>query len=314
MEQNYEIPVFLINGFLDSGKTTFISETIAQGQFDEAKNKLLIVCEDGEEEYDKELLKKHAIELVYLAKEEFSADKLAELDKKFDPWLVIIEYNGMWEKTLLEDMKKPFGWNVYQSITLVNAETFELTWNNMKSLAVETVKDSEMVVFNRCKSGMNLGSYRRSIKVLNAAAQIMFEDENGEIMSIAEQLPYDINSEVIEVEDEDYGIWYMDVTERPEAYQNKTVKFKGQAYISKRFPNNAFAPGRKAMTCCADDTAFIGYICIYDAVNELENKQWVEVEASIRYEYQKAYRKKGPVLYAKKIVPAQPANDELVYF
>lgn len=314
MEQKYEIPVFLINGFLDSGKTTFISETIEQGQFDEAKNKLLIVCEEGEEEYDEKLLKKHSVTLVSLSKEEFTQEKLEELDKEYDPWLVVIEYNGMWEKAILEDVKKPFGWVVYQSISLVNAETFEVTWNNMKSLAVEIVKDSEMVIFNRCKSGMNLGSYRRSVKVLNQAAQIVFENSEGEMMSIAEQLPYDINADIIEVDEADYGIWYMDVSERPEVYENKSVRFKAQVYISKRFPDKAFVPGRKAMTCCADDTAFIGYICSYNGEKALQNKQWVTVEATIKYEYQKAYRKKGPVLNAREITDATPAKDELVYF
>lgn len=314
MEQNYEIPVFLINGFLDCGKTTFISETMEQGQFDEAKNKLLIVCEEGEEEYNEELLKKHEISMVTLTKEEFTQAKLKELDEKYDPWLVIFEYNGMWEKSLLDNMEKPFGWTVYQSITLVNAETFELTWNNMKSLAVETIKDAEMVIFNRCKSGMNLGNYRRSIKVLNQAAQIAFENDNGEMVATAEQLPYDIKADIIEVEDADYGIWYMDVSERPEVYANKVVKFKGQVYKSRKFPHKTFAPGRKAMTCCADDTAFIGYICIFDNAESLENKQWVNIEATIKYEFQKSYRKKGPVLYANKVTLAEPSNEELVYF
>jgi len=314
MDENYEIPVFLINGFLDGGKTTFISETIEQGQFDEAKNKLLIICEEGEQEYDVDMLKKHEISVITLSKEEFTQERLQELDDKYDPWLIIIEYNGMWEKSLFDDMKKPFGWMVYQNIAIVNAETFELTWSNMKSLAVETIKDAEMVIFNRCKSGMNLGSYRRSIKVLNQAAQIAFENDNGDMVATSEQLPYDTDADIIEVDDSDYGIWYMDVSERPEVYENKIVKFKGQVYKSKKFPYKSFIPGRKAMTCCADDTAFIGYVCISDDTNSIANRQWVSVEATIKYEFQKSYGKKGPVLYAKQVVAAEPAKDELVYF
>lgn len=234
MEQNYEIPVFLIAGFLDSGKTKFISETIAVGQFDEAQKKLLIVCEEGENEYDPKLLKKHGMDMVVLEKEEFTAEKLSQLDKQYDPWLVIIEYNGMWEMSLLDELKKPFGWTIYQRITLVNASTFELMWNNMKSTMAETLRSAEMVVFNRCAPGMPLGNFRRSVKVLNGAAQIVFENLNGEIASIAEQLPYDINADVIEVEDSDYGIWYMDVSERPAVYQGKKVKFKAQVYKGKK--------------------------------------------------------------------------------
>lgn len=314
MEQNYEIPVFLIDGFLDSGKTKFISETIGMGQFDEAQNKLLIVCEEGELEYSPELLKKHGIDMVVLDKEEFNADRLAQLDKQYDPWLVIIEYNGMWEMSLLDELKKPFGWTIYQRITLVNATTFELMWNNMKSTMAETMKSAEMVVFNRCSQGMNLGSFRRSVKILNGAAQIVFENTNGEIASIAEQLPYDINAEVIDVEDSDYGIWYMDVSERPQVYKNKKVRFKAQVYKGRKPSEKTFVPGRKAMTCCEADTAFIGYICNYQDTASLEERSWVWVEASVRYEFNMSYRKKGPVLYASSVTLAEAAAEEMVYF
>lgn len=314
MDDNYEIPVFLIDGFLDSGKTTFISETIEQGQFDEAKNKLLIVCEEGEEEYDEKLLKKHGIDMVIIEKEDFTEEKLAELDKKYDPWLIIMEYNGMWEKSLLNDCKKPVGWTVYQSITLVNASTFGVMWNNMRMMAAETFKEAELVIFNRCESGMDLGNWRRSVKMLNGAAQLVFEDVNGEMVSTAEQLPYDVKADIIEVEESDYGIWYMDVSERPEVYKGKKVRFKAQVYKGKRFKDKTFVPGRKAMTCCAEDTAFIGYVCVWNDSASLENRQWVTVEATIKYEFQMSYRKKGPVLYATAVTPADPAAEELVYF
>lgn len=314
MEDNFEIPIFLIDGFLDCGKTSFISDTIAQGQFDEAKNKLLIVCEDGEEEYDSGLLKKHGFDMVMLEKEDINETKLQELDKQFDPWLVVIEYNGMWEKSVIYDVKKPFGWTIYQSITLINAETFELMWNNMKSMAAETIRDAEMVVFNRCISGMNLGSWRRSVRILNPGAQVAFESADGGMVSMAEQLPYDINAEVIEIEDADYGIWYMDASERPEVYNGKKVRFKGMVYKGKKFKDNTFVPGRKAMTCCADDVAFIGYVCVYEDAQLLTNRQWVELEAVIKYEFQMSYRKKGPVLYASDVKASEPAAEELVYF
>ncbi len=314
MEQNYEIPVFLINGFLDSGKTTFIQGTIEQGQFDEAEKKLLIVCEEGETEYDEAVLKKHKFDKVVLSKEEFNAQKLQELDKQYDPWLVVIEYNGMWENELLAVLEQPFGWTVYQRITLVDAGTFTVYWGNMKTLIADAIRNTEMIIFNRCTAAMNLGSYRRSVKMLNGAAQIVFENVNGELASIAEQLPYDVNAPVIEVEDADYGIWYMDVSERPEVYKGKKVRFKGQVYRGKKPSDKSFVPGRKAMTCCAADTAFIGYICNYSNCGGLAERSWVTVEAVIKYEFAMAYKKKGPVLYASSIQEAEPPAEELVYF
>ncbi len=313
-QEQYQIPIFLINGQLDSGKTRFITETIEMGQFAEAQKKLLIVCEEGEEEYDAQMLKDNGVDMEVLQKEEFTTEKLKELDKKYDPWLVIVEYNGMWEPQLIEDVAKPFGWQIYQSITLFDATSFNIQWANMKSILAESVKNVDLAVFNRCKSSMQLGNYRRSIKALNPAVQIVFEDEKGEMMSIAEQLPYDIHADVIEIDDCDYGIWYMDVSERPEVYKNKTVQFKGQVLKNKYFKDKNFVPGRKVMTCCADDTQFVGYISFYDNIASLENKQWVTVTATIKFEFQMAYKKKGPVLYVSKVVEAEAPKDELVYF
>ncbi len=313
-QEQYQIPIFLINGQLDSGKTRFITETIEMGQFAEAQKKLLIVCEEGEEEYDAQMLKDNGVDMEVLQKEEFTTEKLKELDKKYDPWLVIVEYNGMWEPQLIEDVAKPFGWQIYQSITLFDATSFNIQWANMKSILAESVKNVDLAVFNRCKSSMQLGNYRRSIKALNPAVQIVFEDEKGEMMSIAEQLPYDIYADVIEIDDCDYGIWYMDVSERPEVYKNKTVQFKGQVLKNKYFKDKNFVPGRKVMTCCADDTQFVGYISFYDNIASLENKQWVMVTATIKFEFQMAYKKKGPVLYVSKVVEAEAPKDELVYF
>lgn len=313
-DENYQIPIFLINGLLDSGKTRFITDTIEMGQFADAKNKLLIVCEEGDEEYDEKMLKDNGVDMVVLEKEELTESKLKELDKQYDPWIVIVEYNGMWEPALLTETAMPYGWEVYQSITLFNAQTFELMWNNMKSIMAESVKNVDLVVFNRCKSGMDLGSYRRSMKALNSGVQFICEDENGDMMSIAEQLPYDINADVIEVDDCDYGIWYMDVSERPEVYKDKTVRFKGQVLKNKYFKDKNFCPGRKVMTCCEADISFIGYISFYDKISSLENKGWYTVTAQIKHEFQMAYKKKGPVLYVKTMEPAEPPKDELVSF
>ena len=313
-EEEYQIPIFLINGLLDSGKTRFIQDTIAMGQFAEAKNKLLIVCEEGEEEYSEKLLKDNGVDMVVLEKEELTEEKLNELDKEYDPWIVIVEYNGMWDPALIMATAKPRGWDIYQSITLVDAASFNLQWNNMRSIVAETVKYADMVIFNRCKSGMDLGSYRRSMRALNNTLQIVFEDDKGEMMSIAEQLPYDVNADVIEIDDADYGIWYMDVSERPDVYVGKKVRFKGQVLKNKYFKDKNFVPGRKVMTCCAEDTQFIGYISFYNDIASLENRQWITVTATVKVEFQMAYKKKGPVLYVEKVEPAEPPVEEMVYF
>ena len=48
-----EIPVYLFTGFLESGKTTFIQETLEDSGFNMGERTLLLLCEEGEEEYHK---------------------------------------------------------------------------------------------------------------------------------------------------------------------------------------------------------------------------------------------------------------------
>lgn len=314
MAEEYQIPIFMINGQLDSGKTRFITETVSMGQFADAQKKLLIVCEEGEEEYSEKFLKDNGIDMVVLDKEDFTEERLKALDEQYSPWIVLVEYNGMWDPAVLMGTAKPKGWQIYQSITLIDANAFSLQWANMKSIIAESVKYVDMVIFNRCKSGMDLGSYRRSMRALNPALQIIFEDEKGDQVSIAEQLPYDINADVIEVDDADYGIWYMDVSERPEVYVGKKVRLRGQVLKNKYFKEKNFVPGRKVMTCCADDTQFIGYISYYKNIAALENKEWIWINATIKYEFQMAYKKKGPVLYIDSVEKTGAPAEEMVYF
>lgn len=44
-------PVFVCTGFLDSGKTTLVKETLMEQEWIEPGLTLLILCEEGEEEY-----------------------------------------------------------------------------------------------------------------------------------------------------------------------------------------------------------------------------------------------------------------------
>ena len=183
----------------------------------------------------------------------------------------------------------------------------------MKSIIAESVKYADMVIFNRCKSGMDLGSYRRSMRALNPALQIIFEDEKGDQVAISEQLPYDINADVIQVDDEDYGIWYIDMQEHPERYKGKVVEFVAKVMKPKAFPSKVFYPGRMAMTCGADDTSFLGYVCRSAYAPKLNAGDWVKIRAKVRYANLSVYGGEGPVLEAENIEPAEPI-EELVYF
>ena len=302
------MPVFLINGFLEAGKTEFLSFTMEQDYFQAEGKTLLIVCEEGENEYDEELLKKTRTSVVYVdSLEEMNPERLTELELLYNPERVLIEWNGMWNQ---DDLKLPNDWNLYQQITIVDMTTFDLYAKNMKSLLAAMVRNSELIICNRCDGIEDLDRYKRLLKSMNTKCEIVFEDENGEINEISEEdLPYDVNAPVIEIKPEDYGIWYIDCMDKPDRYVGKVVEFTGMVLKSPNFPKNYFVPGRMAMTCCAEDITFLGYICKAKEAKNLETKQWVKVRARVELEFWQDYDGKGPVLYAESVEPTQPIKD-----
>ena len=316
MMKEPDVMVYLMTGFLDSGKTQFLNFTLSQDYFQIDGKTLLILCEEGEEEYDpRELLKYGVVIETVEDKEELTEEWLEEMNKKHKPERVVIEYNGMWQVSEFEKMKLPAGWAIEQKITTVDASTFQMYLTNLKPLFVEMVKGAELVLFNRCEDKKPLAGYRRSVKVVSPQAEVIFEDENGEVDNIFEdEVPYDLKAPVIEIPREDYGIWYMDVSERPEVYAGKKVRFKGQVLKNKYFKDKNFVPGRKVMTCCAEDTQFIGYISFYNNIASLENREWIWVTATIKYEFQMAYKKKGPVLYVESVEKTGAPKEEMVFF
>lgn len=306
-------PVYIINGFLESGKTEFISYTLSQPYFQVRGDTLLIVCEEGEEEYDKQLLSRsRTVMEVIDEEEEFNASHLMELEKKYRPERIIIEYNGMWN---YKNMKMPWHWSIEQQITIIDASTFPMYFTNMRSLLAEMLRKSEMIIFNRCDGIEELNVYKRNIKAINQQADIVFEGSEGEINQIFEEdLPYDLNDPIIELNNEGYGIWYIDSLDNPDRYEGKTVQFVGMVLKPEDFPKGYFVPGRMAMTCCADDMAFLGFACRYDKWEKLSDKQWVKVTARVEKEYFAAYNGEGPVLKAVSVEQTKAPKEEVISF
>lgn len=306
-------PVYVINGFLESGKTEFITYTLSQPYFQIGGRTLLILCEEGENEYDEKLLKLSKTDLELIEDEdEFQPAKLIELEKKYKPERIIIEYNGMWN---YKEMKLPWHWKIEQQITTIDASTFPMYFTNMKSLLAEQIRASELIIFNRCDNVEDLSSYKRNIKAINPKAEIVFEDANGEINTIMEDdLPYDLNAPVIELNNEGYGIWYLDSLDHLDRYEDKTVQFTGMVLKPKTFPKGYFVPGRMAMTCCADDMAFLGFACEYDKADKLTDQQWVKVTAKVSKEYFADYQGEGPVLHAISVEQTKAPKETVISF
>lgn len=271
---NKDIPVFLFNGFLDSGKSTLIKEIIEGEDAYRAYNTLIIATEDGEVEFDKEWALNNQVNVEFMLEDEYDDESyFLYLVDKYKPKQIVIELNAFVD---FNDIKLPKNFVIYQEITLFDASKFELYYNNMRPIINRLVQYSTLVVFNRCNDNSNLSKYRRNIRAFNQNCEIAFDNNQGKLTTILdEDLPYDINSNNIVIRDEDFPIWYLDITECFDKYQNKTITFN--AYI-RDVNSKTLVVGRQIMTCCLDDIQFYGFECITD--QKFNNNVLVEVTCS----------------------------------
>lgn len=306
------IPVYFINGFLESGKTEFINYTIEEDYFKIDELTLIIACEEGEKEYEPEALKNGNAVLEYMESEsDFTLKNLSALVEKYHPERVIIEYNGMWNP---KDVLLPVGWSMEEQITLIDATTFAMYYANMRSRIAEMVRNADVVVFNRCDDIAieELQSFRRSVRAINTFGDIVFENAYGEIDLGEEELPFDIDGPVITLEGDHYAMWYLDAMERAELYIGKTIEFLAMAMRPEDYPEGWFIPGRIAMVCCEDDVAFLGYPCKWDGCETLSEQQWVNVRARLEVAEWFEYEGDGPVFYAESVVPADAPEKVMI--
>lgn len=294
-----EIPVFLINGFLEAGKTAFIQYTMGEEYFQIDGKTLLLVCEEGEVEYKPAELKAHNTELVVIDEEaDLTQQYLAELNRRYRPERVILEFNGMWN---MDALRLPEGWVIYQQVTVMDGSTLSQYLNNMKALMGPMLRNSELCIVNRCdgKSNEELVEWKRKLRpMLLSGSDIVFENQYGEIPMeiLPEELPYDLNAEVIAVRPEDYGVWFFDTKDNPERYRGKIVEFTACIMKSPRFEKDCFVPGRMAMTCCEADMTFIGFVAHSAELSSFQNHAWVKLRARIEVCYREEYQGEGPFL------------------
>lgn len=313
-----EIPVYFFTGFMDSGKTTLIQETLFENGFAEDDDRILIIaCEDGDVEYDTEKLKTINASVATIDTEaEFNTEHLQEIADQYRPDAVFIEYNGTWGVGEVYEMELPKNWVIVQSLATVDATTFEMYMANMRSMMMEQFFQAEVVIFNRCDDNTPKSKFRGNIKAVNRPAQIVYERADGTIDDREEELPFDINADVIEISDADYALWFMDCMENPKKYDGMKVHFLGLVYNPKdgKLKRGVIVPGRFAMTCCVEDITFLGMMCKTGMENTPEHRSWIDLTARIKVEFAREYKGKGPILYPIEMKPAEKPQDELVYF
>ena len=312
-----QIPVYVFTGFLDSGKTKFIQETFEDERFNAGERTLLLVFEEGEEEYDFSTYPHQNVFLEVLDQTTVTTKELSALAKKHKVERVVAELNGMQQVGELY-MRFPEDWVVAQEVMFADSTTF-LAYNaNMRNLCMDKMVGAQMIVFNRLEKGQDIMPFHKLARAANRRVDILYDFTDGstEFDQIEDPLPFDINAPIIEVKDQDYALWYRDVTEEPKKYHGKTVRFKGQVAMLRRDKDNMFAPGRFVMTCCADDIQFCGIPCRYANPKELESRSWVMVTATISAEKHRLYKGDiGPVLTALSVEKnVEPANPDVAEF
>ncbi len=308
-----DIPVYLVAGFLDAGKTNFINGILQDG-FAREDRTLLICCEEGEEEYDPK-----ALDNVFTYKVDeagqLTPDFLKKLEKQYRPRQVIIEYNGMWMIEPLYRTGLPANWILYQIMTLVDANTFEMYVKNMGQLMMEKITNADMLIFNRCNAQLRAALRSRNLRMVNRRADIYLENEDGtsEDYVTEDMRPFDLSGGKLDVPDDDYGVWYVDLMDHPESYDGVTVTFKALMCHSKKFKGTD-VPGRFAMVCCEKDMQFLALVCKGKGMDKFKDRDWVEITATVKKEESPAYQGEGPVLYVSKIGYCPKPKQEVVSF
>ncbi len=313
-----ELPVYVFTGFLDAGKTNFIKNALMDPDFNNGERMLVLACEDGEEQYDTDAEYMENVSVVYIDDEDdLTVDRLTQITMQYnDIDSVMVEYNGMWKmETLYKAV--PDNWLIYQVINLIDATNF-MSYNNMfRNLMVDKLASCELTIFNRCvKNGFDMEMFHKIVRAVSRKIQISYEYTDGtcEMDNIPDPLPFDKNADYIEIGDDDYALWFRDLAEDPRQYHGKIVKLLALAIPNTYLKEEGFGLGRQVMTCCVEDTKFMGMLCYNMPKKKMNLPGWYRVEAKIKFEYNKIAKKKIPVFYAINIDEAAEPEEPIATF
>lgn len=308
-------PLYIVSGLLDSGKTSLIKETLYNPRFNEGERTMILSFEDGEEGYDEKFLNDTNSFVIYMDSiNELSYEKMIEIDNKYIFERVFIECNGIEDERVLFDEKCLIpSWEVAQILTTVDASMFRLQINNLKQFMFNHISISECVIFNRFGNDEDYLFIRNNIKAINPRIELIFEDNNHEVVEFDDVELFDLSQDIIDISDFNYGLWYMDAGDNPLKYENKKIRIKVKYLEGIDGYDTACIMGREAMVCCADDIQPIGLTVIGIKTADIKRDAYYLIEGTIHaIDDEDGY--KTCVLYADKITEAQRPESELVYF
>ncbi|MBQ6317886.1 MAG: hypothetical protein IJI13_10225 [Oscillospiraceae bacterium] len=310
------MPVYLFTGFLEAGKTRFIQETLEDKRFCKGERTLLLLCEEGEEEYEPDEFAAKTVEIRTIADQaELTVQNLQRLARETKAERVVVEYNGMWLLDLLYSAL-PEGWMVYQEFFFADARTFLLYNENMRQLVYDKLKSCELAVFNRFTPDMDKMAFHKIVRGASRRCDIAYEAPDGKVEydDIVDPLPFDLDAPVVEIGDDDFAVWYRDLSEEPKKYEGKTVRFRCLALRRDKLPAETIVVGRHVMTCCVEDIQFAGLVCQWKEAASVSDGSWIILTASIHFKFNRAYGKRGPVLTLLSMEPSEEPEQAVATF
>lgn len=305
-----EVPIFIVNGFLESGKTTLIKDIVEHNDTYHDGSTVIFTTEEGEVEYDDEWCKKYGITLkTCTEKEKFTQEYIESVDKECVADRYVIEYNSFFDLT---EQDFPDYMAIYQIITLIDASTFKVMFNNMRNVFSNMLKFSSLVIFNRCDGITDLANFRRQIRAINQQAQIAFENSDGNLTTMLEEdLPYDLKKDVIPFEEDVYPVWYTDVFDNYQKYFGKTFKFK--TFVAQADKKD-FVIGRKVMVCCENDVQFLGYEVKNETNYTPKVGDCIYLECEVKHEKSRIVDEDVVMLHAKNVTVLPKEEDKTLSF
>lgn len=274
--------LYLFTGFLESGKTTTIKYMLQNGSLGtEERKTLLILCEEGDEEFPQDLLAKFDIHLEVISRQEqYTAAYLEGLLENHKCTDVIVEYNGFWPSARVY-LELPPGWYVKEKYFCADASTIAAYGVNLKVETDDKIQYSSYSAFNRVTPSMDVSVLRGLCRKNSFRTRVFYQYTDG---SICEDLeydspPYNMEAEIVDIQDHWVGCFMLDLARRPGFYRKNAVRFRG--YFKRKGELLLF--GRDVTLARREDATFWGIPCKLEGqfVGDLSDVQWWTLTATI---------------------------------
>ena len=305
-------PVYVFSGFLDSGKTQAIKETLNNPNFNEGEPSLIICFEQGDVIYDDKFLKITNTQVIYMDSiKDLTLEKQKEIDKKYNVERIFLELNGMEDDNIIYDVGFIKNWELAQTLTTIDATTFNMFITNMRQFLYNHVVNAECIILNRADN-CDKRYLRNNLKSINQFSEIIYENKDGSVSNKIEDDLFDLSKPLF-VEDADYGLWYMDCIDNTDKYDKKVITLKLKFVEDMEEYSNALIMGRQAMVCCANDIQNIAISCVGVEKEKIEKEKYYYLTGNL-HAIRTEDGDKTCVLYVKEIKEAEAPKEELVTF